>query len=394
MSVLSIISRINGGIIEFNTGSIANPVEFQGLLLDTEGAVYATIEAPEYFENGLGFKDGALCVIEAPYENISSGLPFLNGSLCVSSGNPTHYNNGIPFGEGGISSGGLNPPIFNGTYAFYPFATNGNNTVTAGVKINERLGDKIFSNDSGNLVTVGEYETAYTGSGELDEPSATNGVTFTDDVNGNGWVKQGAGTAINGTDGEIELDFSLPDTSFRLYQVEPPHTGDACAQVYVKAFDGESGDYVISMQESSNVITGDAVTIDDSKWYLAYASGQFNGASAASIYFGRGDRGQTLSRVKIKYPQYVEGTLYPSSPIYNPTNAPATRDSDKAAVPTSDVWVDGGCFSGTLTSGSFNNGVSRTSNSEFTIAFDGDGKYAGKITAAVIGSHPNNTRFY
>ena len=284
------------------------------------------------------------------------------------------------------SGGPLPPPIFNGTYAFYPFATNGNNTVTAGVKINERLGDKNFVNDSGNLVTVGEYETAYTGSGELDEPSATNGVTFTDDVNGNGWVKQGAGTAINGTDGEIELDFSLPDTSFRLYQVEPPYTGEACAQVYVKAFDGESGDYVISMQETSNVITGDAVTIDDSKWYLAYVSGQFNSASAASIYFGRGDRGQTLSRVKIKYPQYVEGTLYPSSPIYNPTNAPATRDSDKAAVPTSDVWVDGGCFSGTLTSGSFNNGVSRTSNSEFTIAFDGDGKYAGKITAAVIGS--------
>ena len=184
MSVLSIISRANGGIIEFNTGSIANPVEFQGLLLDTEGAVYATIEAPEYFENGLGFKDGALCVTETPYENISNGLPFFNGSLCVSSGEPTHYNNGIPFGDGGISSGGLNPPIFSGTYWYSPLSNNGNDTITNGSFVNQGLSIKNVDLTTGiqtipaQTLAVFPNHSVYGNSisGSLGEPEATTQI--------------------------------------------------------------------------------------------------------------------------------------------------------------------------------------------------------------------------
>lgn len=86
----------------------------------------------------------------------------------VSDGFPVEQ--GFKVSQGFVSGGDL----FNGTYACYPFYTNGNNTITDGAKINTRLSDKNADNDAGNFETVPEYTTFFTGSGELDEPSATN----------------------------------------------------------------------------------------------------------------------------------------------------------------------------------------------------------------------------
>ena len=308
------------------------------------------------------------------------------------------------------SGGPLPPPIFNGTYAFYPFATNGNNTVTAGVKINERLGDKIFNNDPGNLVTVGEYETAYTGSGELDEPSATtqivtdmsawddltnSTVTYNDTTKENRWLFTGGdvshraftnSTAIlSGEDYTLSLDVKKGESQF--LQITGSSGFDGGIVVNYDLVNGIAND------QGTGPTLKDFGLFDLGDYFRVYFTAESidSGLSrrlilskANSLNTARLQPSSDSGQFTVKYPNFVQAS-YASSPIDAPL-APATRDSDKAAVPTSDVWVDDGCFSGTLTSGSFNNGVSRTSNSEFTIAFDGDGKYAGKITAAVIGS--------
>ncbi len=241
-----------------------------------------------------------------------------------------------------------------------------------------------------SFVTTSGIETAETGSiavstkhavtlngvtrgvqGALVEPSATNYIILTDDVeDANVWPIEGAGTATNGLDKEINVSIDLSETSFRLYQIEPPHTGMLCVSVFVKAASGESGDYILSVQETSNVNRSELTFIDDTKWTRVSVTGEFFGRSAVSAYFARGDRGQTLSNFKFKYPQLELDTVTPSSPIYNPNTTPATRDQDKAYVQTSDVFIDEGFYASDnnrTDDGIFINGVRIINSTTFAI---------------------------
>ena len=226
--------------------------------------------------------------------------------------------------------------LFKGIYAFYPLATNGDNTIVLTTEINTRLSPKNYDNDSGNLVTVGEYETAFTGSAALYEPSATNKLGMTRDITSAIWF--GGEVGVNGMDDAILIDYSLTVNPVRLYQVDTVYTGDVCLQVYVKAYAGHSGMYNLSVQESANV-NNSLKFIDDSEWVLCKVTGAFSSASSISSYLARDDRGNTLEKFYIKWPNLVYGNTVASSPIINDTVADATRDSDKPTVPSSDAWV-------------------------------------------------------
>ena len=253
------------------------------------------------------------------------------------------------------------PPIFNGIYAFYPFATNGNNTVTAGAKINERLGDKIFNNDSGNLVTVGEYETAYTGSGELDEPSATtqivtdmsawddlfgSDVVYDDTTKQNVWTFTGPSPSraftnsalTQGLDYTLSLDVKKGESQF--LQI----TGSSGFDLFVVNYDLLNGIYNVQVNEAT---LKDSGLVDLGDYFRVYLTAESINSSptgrlvlckATSLTSERLPDSPIDGQFTVKYPNFVQAS-YASSPIDAPL-APATRDSDKAAVPTSDVYID------------------------------------------------------
>ena len=305
------------------------------------------------------------------------------------------------------------PPIFDGTYAFYPFATDGNNTVTAGVKINERLGDKIFSNDSGDYVTVGEYETAYTGSGELDEPRPAttqivtdmsawddlvgSDVTYNDTTKENVWTFTGPGSSraftnsalTQGLDYTLSLDVKKGESQF--LQITGSSGFDIGIVVNYDLLNG-----IANVQGTAGTLK-DFGLVDLGDYFRVYftaeatnspAVGRIILCKATSLTSERLPDSPIDGQFTVKYPNLVQAS-YASSPIDAPL-APATRDSDKAAVPTSDVWVDGGCFSSDRTTGNYVNGINRISGSAFNIHMnsgsttpaDFDGKYLNKVTAS------------
>jgi len=316
----------------------------------------------------------------------------------------------IGIGGGGGSSGSL----FDGTYAFYPFATNGNNTVTAGVKINERLGDKIFNNDSGNYVTVGEYETAYTGSGELDEPSATTQIvtdmsawdltqsviTYDNVSKENTWTFIGGpvnhrafyNSAITqGLDYTLSLEVKKGESQF--LQITGSAGFDTNIVVNYDLLSGIANDQV------SGATLKDFGLIDLGDYFRVYCTieafstssgGRLITCKCDSLTDSRLPASSDSGAFTVKYPNFVQAS-YASSPIDAPL-APATRDSDKAAVPTSDVWVDDGCFSGAnSTAGGYQQGILRLTDSSFRINFNdpastSNGKYFNRLPTGAIGA--------
>jgi hypothetical protein len=113
MSSLQPLAR--QGAIAFNVGS-GQPIDyisFQGLLLDSVGAIYATESAPSYYANGFGFSQGRLCVVSGgTVDHYSNGVGVSEvGQVVLASGPVTHYSNGVPCGAGGGVAPSGTPPV-------------------------------------------------------------------------------------------------------------------------------------------------------------------------------------------------------------------------------------------------------------------------------------------
>ncbi len=108
-----ITSQNNGRLpLSVGTGEPVNPIYSQGLLLNADGEIYATLSAPSSFQAGLGFHESRLCVEEAAPVTFSGGLGFTaSGALAASSGAASGYDQGVQTGTGGaLCVNGLTPP--------------------------------------------------------------------------------------------------------------------------------------------------------------------------------------------------------------------------------------------------------------------------------------------
>ena len=301
--------------------------------------------------------------------------------------------------DGGGGSGGN---LFDGTYAFYPFSTNGDNTVTAGAKINERLSDKNFINDAGNLVTVGEYETAYTGSGELDEPSATN-LMRNSELRSSDGVTPNFYTANTGGGNTIVQDEGLYSSitfetdnqrAFLNLRNVPVSSGELYTySMYIEVIE-PSGDILFRYLNINYPTLATSVTykvdgvVSSTSTILTvgihFVEVLFVPAASESVEmrFGLGGTGPTTGKAKFYTPQFELGGSA-TSIILNDIDAPATRDSDKAAVPTSDVYVDDEAFVADYNEGEFVSGVWLSAK---YLTFIANGKYPNKVSQKWVGA--------
>ena len=291
--------------------------------------------------------------------------------------------------------------LFNGIYAFYPLATNGDNTIVPTTEINTRLSPKNYDNDSGNLVTVGEYETAFTGSAALYEPSATNNVPnpelrSSDNVSPNFWVHFNQGIVSVSDEGAYSVTMIETNNQrdFFSYPSAPTTSGVFYTfSVYIDVIEGVN---TLFRYCSINTPLGSPTSLiykvngvaQSSSYVLPVGVNFIEIVMEASVTasveprFGLGGTGNTTGKSKFYLLQFEEGQ-YATSRILSDINAPTTRDSDKPTVPSSDAWVDGGVTLGTNTIGTKLNGVDTATNS---LDFRGDsggatnaGKYYGKV---------------
>lgn len=113
------IIRQNNGILVLNvgTGAPIDPVPSQGLLVDEDGAIYASNDtSPDHWANGLPFDvNGRLVVEESLPVIFDQGLPFsASGAVAVTenTGIGGHYNQGVRFeSNGALAVEGLAPPL-------------------------------------------------------------------------------------------------------------------------------------------------------------------------------------------------------------------------------------------------------------------------------------------
>ncbi len=110
------ITSQNGGVLPLNLGSgaVVGGIPSQGLLVDEDGAVYATLDTPPAaWLAGLPFDaNGRLVVEQGAITSYFGGLAFTaTGALSVSedTGTPV-YNQGVLLNGGALRVNGLGPP--------------------------------------------------------------------------------------------------------------------------------------------------------------------------------------------------------------------------------------------------------------------------------------------
>ena len=293
----------------------------------------------------------------------------------------------------GSSAGNL----FNGTYAFYPFATNGNNTIVQTTKINTRLGDKNAANDAGQLLTVPEYTTFFTGSGELDEPSATN-LAWASNVqpidlsrcfpqNGGSEALVDAGNSVidagflpthNGLVYQLTSDPSQSSSQLLFTGTQTDDIGEV-ASLDCWARVVQQGEQEAQLRFSNYSEVGANTVITGSEWKrytMTFATPIGQGGRLLSVScIGTG---VIPTIVQIIGTQSLNG--YPSSLIEANNVSNSTRDSDKPTAPSSNAWVDT-AFLGDFTGANYILGVNTTANFiTFTQSAGNAGKYFTKVT--------------
>lgn len=297
------------------------------------------------------------------------------------------------FGAG--SSGNL----FNGTYAYYPLATNGNNRATDGTEINTRLSPKNADKDTGNLETVPDYQTFFTDSAALYEPSATNLISRSQDFTSGVWGKvnnvilTGGYEAPDGSNTATLVDISNSGANDGnlFYNAGAQSAGDYTLSVFLKAPQGQSGKWPVLVNiatEGNFEILCDLVDYEFRRFEVTANN---VGGNIVIARAGIGTlSGATLFQAIMWQTDLVNASTA-SSPIYT-NGSPTTRDSDKPTVPSSDAWVDDNVWLGNENTGGTTNGIRKGSGSTYFFYLSGTalGKYTGTVNGNVVGGMYSN----
>lgn len=118
--------RDTGGILPITTEAPTSPIGSQGLLIDSDGAVYAEIDgAINHYFCGLPFTASSQLVVSSDAVAFyDQGLGFTaSGALATSPEEPTFFCQGVAFAAGGglVISGGA--PIFSSSNAYIASTT-------------------------------------------------------------------------------------------------------------------------------------------------------------------------------------------------------------------------------------------------------------------------------
>ena len=118
--------RDTSGILPITTEAPSSPIGSQGLLIDSDGAVYSEIDgAIDHYVYGLPFTATSQLVVSSDAVAFyDQGLGFTaSGALATSPEEPTFFNQGVAFAAGGglVISGGT--PIFPSSNAYIASTT-------------------------------------------------------------------------------------------------------------------------------------------------------------------------------------------------------------------------------------------------------------------------------
>jgi hypothetical protein len=100
-NVFQALVRDTGGLIPMNigVGVITDPVSFQGLNIDSTGAVYAILDGViDHHASGLPFDvDGRLVVSNAAVSYFDQSIPFTATGAMALGGGISHYNQSLAY---------------------------------------------------------------------------------------------------------------------------------------------------------------------------------------------------------------------------------------------------------------------------------------------------------